>query len=345
MSSINTPAIFTYTAPGEIRAAAFSASGRPFKLFCQRWLGNQERARIGQISNARLRAFADDLQGAFLELPKGEEAFLRLKSRDGLTEGALLRVIVRSEARFEKLARVARIEGPTDERSALELWCDQTFGGLVEYVSEDPEKVSVAFEEAEASSITLPNGGKLHIERTRALIAFDVDTAGRQSKGSAGARALTTNREAAREMARQVTLRGLGGNLVLDCLGPLNATSRQQIQSSAQTAFKELGVDGVKTLKPSPLGLLEVSVPWRAMPIEDQIKANPAETHLLKLLRDAHREAIAAPVKFFELSLGGATRQAYLSRRPDADAAIDKHFSGRLIVSESPSSESRIVKR
>ena len=345
MSSVDSPTIFTHTAPGEIRAAAIGANGRPYKLFSQRWSGNGERARFGQISNARLRAFADELQGAFLELPTGEEAFLRLKSRDGLTEGALLRVIVRSEARFEKLARVARIEGSTDERGAFELWCNQTLGGAAQTVIEDSEKVSIAFEEAQSSSITLPNGGKLHIERTRALTAFDVDTSGRKSKGSAGARALATNREAAFEMARQVSLRGLGGNLVLDCLGPLNATSRQQIQSSAQSAFKQLGIQGAKTLKPSPLGLLEASVPWSVMPLEDQISSNPSEAHLLDLLRDAQREASAAPMQFFELSLGGPTWQAYLSRRTEADAAIATHFSGRLSVSESPSLESRILKR
>ncbi|MEL6692636.1 MAG: ribonuclease E/G [Pseudomonadota bacterium] len=345
MSSKSAPAIFTHTTPGELRAAAIGADGRAFKLFCQRWSGNGERARFGQIANARLRAFVDELQGAFLELSSGEEAFLRLKSRDGLTEGALLRVIVRSEARFEKLARVARIEGATNDRPAFELWCDQTLGGDAQRVREDPKRVSMAFDEALAPSITLPNGGRLHVERTRALTAFDIDTAGRRNKGSAGARALAANREAAIEMARQVSLRGLGGNLVLDCLDPLNATSRQEIQAMTQTVFKDLGVDGVKTVKPSSLGLLEASVPWRVMPIEEQISANLAEATLLNLLRDVHREAIAAPMQFFELRLGGPTWQAYLSRRTDADMAIKEHFGGRLIVSESPNPESRIAKR
>lgn len=345
MSSINAPVIFTHHAPGETRAVAIGANGRPFRLFSERWSGNQDRARYGQVSNARLRAFADGLQGAFLELTSGEEAFLRLKSRDGLTEGALLRVVVRSEARFEKLARVARIEGPMVERMAFELWCEQMPAPPLSDVREDPDRVAMAFDQAGAASTTLPNGGRLHIERTRALTAFDVDTGGRKGKGSAGARALAANREAAVEMARQVSLRGLGGNLVLDCLDPLNATSRHQIQSAVQSAFSDLGMDGVKTLKPSPLGLLEVSVPWRVMPMEDQIAANPAEAHLLELLREAQREATAAPMQFFELCLGGPTWQAYLSRRTDADEAIDKHFSGRLTVSESPGPDSRIVKR
>lgn len=345
MSSLAAPTVFTHHAPGETRAAAFAANGQPIKLFCARWSGSGERARYGDVSNARLRSFVDDLQGAFLVLPSGEEAFLRLKSREGLTEGALLRVIVRSEARFEKLARVARFQGSMFDRSPFELWCDQFSDNPKDSVREDPEKVAVAFDEALAPSITLPNGGRLHIERTRALTTFDIDTAGRKGRGSAGARALATNREATLEMARQVSLRGLGGNLVLDCLSPLNAEARQQLQSAAQSTFKQLGIDGVKALKPSPIGLLEVSVPWRYMPIEDQINQNPAEAELLALLREGQREANASPMQFFELCLGGATWQAYLSRRADADAAIEKHFNGRLTVSESPGPESRIVKR
>jgi len=313
MNPIKAPTLFKHTAPGEIRAVAVGLDERPFKLFSQRWFGNGERARFGQISNARLRAFADQLQGAFLELPSGEEAFLRLKSRDGLTEGALLRVIVRSEARFEKLARVARIEGSTDDRDAFDEWCEQTFEIPVQNVREDVEAVSSAFDDALAPSITLPNGGRLHVERTRALVAFDIDTAGRKSKGSAGARALATNREAAREMARQVSLRGLGGNMVLDCLGPLNATSRQDTLSAAQTAFKDLGMNGVKILKPSPLGLLEASVPWTVSPLEDQISVNPAEARLLELLRDVQREAVAAPVDFFELLVQKAHNKSNIS--------------------------------
>mgnify|MGYP001793444197 FL=1 len=176
-------------------------------------------------------------------------------------------------------------------------------------------------------------------------MAFDIDTAGRKGRGSAGARALALNRDAAREMARQVSLRGLGGNLVLDCVGPLNAAARNEIHSTTLNALKAIGLVAPKVLKPSPIDLLQASIPWRVQPLGDQINSDPSETVLLELLRAAQSEAAANPMKFYELCLGGAVWQAYLARRNDADAAIEAHFGGRLTVSESPGAESRITKR
>ena len=80
--------IYVHHAPGETRAVATDLAGRPTHLFSQRWSGRGERARFGDVMNDRLRTFADRVQGACVGLASGEEAFLRLKSRDGLTEGA-----------------------------------------------------------------------------------------------------------------------------------------------------------------------------------------------------------------------------------------------------------------
>jgi hypothetical protein len=345
MSSADHPCIFVHDAPGEYRAVATNADGRPCHIFIQRWSGQGGRARFGAVSNARLRKFADAVHGAFVELASGEEAFLRLKSRDGLTEGALCRVRVSSEARRDKLARVTRIEGAITEQSAFELWRDQLPTKPLGEPIDDADFVAATIDDALAPSLSLPKGGRLHIERTRALTAVDIDTAGRAARGSAGARALAINSEAAQEVARQMSLRGLGGNLVLDCVGPLNAGARDKLQSTAQAAVKALGLEPAKVLKPSSLGLMQVSVPWRYMPLADQIEAAPAETDLLVLLRQAQREMAANPMQLYELSLGGAVWQAYLERRADADAAIEKHLGTRLSVSESLNSESRMRKR
>ena len=345
MSSASHPCLFTHDAPGEFRAVATDADGRPCHIFIERWLGQGGRARFGAVSNARLRKFADDVQGAFVELASGEEAFLRLKSRDGLTEGTLCRVRVASEARRDKLARVTQFEGAISDQSAIELWRDQLPDKPVGEPIEDADYVASAIDDALSPSLSLPKGGRLHIERTRALTAVDIDTAGRAARGSAGARALAINSEAAQEMARQISLRSLGGNVVLDCVGPLNAGSRDRLQSVAQVAFKAHGLESAKSLKPSSLGLMEVSVPWRYMPLADQIETVSAETELLALLREAQRETAANPMQLYELSLGGGVWQTYLDRRTDADAAIQKHFGARLSVSESSNLGSRIRKR
>ena len=217
--------IVRHEAPGEVRAAVLDPDGRPFRLFALRWRGVGEPARYGGTYTARLRKFADELCGAFLELDSGEEAFLRLKSRRDVTEGMALNVRVESEARQGKLARVMRVAEVSKHSDPFEHWCSQVSPGARCEIYADRDAVNAAFEEAFSKSVTLFGGGHLHIDRTRALTAFDLDTAGRAEKGSAGARALSINRDAAAEMARQVSLRNLGGNLVLDCVGPLNKKS------------------------------------------------------------------------------------------------------------------------
>ena len=335
--------IYTQTSPGEIRAVACNAADVPLRLFSQRWGGDGERARCGAVMEARLRTFADELRGAFCDLSSGEQAFLRLRSREGLTEGQALTVRIESEARFEKLARGSISNGPLEDATGLRAWHSALETGTPIETSESPERVNAAFEEAMAPVVTLPSGGKLFIERTRALTAFDIDSAGRAGKGSAGARALSLNQDAILEMARQIGLRGLGGAFVLDCLSPINATAGERLWAVGRQAFQDLGLANARVLKPSSLGLLEASLPWRVMPVADERRVNPAETELLDLLRDVQREADAARTKFFRLSLGERVWQAYQSRKSETDRAIQEHFSGRVSIDASASAKSEVI--
>ena len=160
MTSSNQANIYVHHAPGETRAVATDLDGRPTHLFSQRWSGRGERARFGDVMNARLRTFADDVQGAFVELASGEEAFLRLKTRDGLTEGALLRVIVRSELRHEKLARVAQVEGGITEGSSFERWCVALPNEANAIIEDNFEIVDSAFDDALSPSVKI---GRAHV--------------------------------------------------------------------------------------------------------------------------------------------------------------------------------------
>ena len=322
--------ILTQTSPGAFRAVACGQDGRPNRLFVQRWSGDGERARYGAIMEARVKTFADELRGAFCELSSGEEAFLRLKSRNGLTEGLALRVKIQSEARDEKLARVSITEDPLVARDAFDLWCDSIGVNAQVDVKEDRDAVAAAFDDISAPNVSLPNGGTLHIDRTRALIAFDVDTAGRLDKGSAGARALSITRDAVSEMARQISLRGLGGLVVLDCVSPINASAGERIRDAGRAAFEFNGLSKVKLLKPSPLGLLEASVPWTVRPVQDIRSDDMAETTLLDLLRDVQREADAQPNTFFEVLLCESVWRAYQKRKIETDRALVEAFSRRV---------------
>ena len=337
--------LITHSAPGEFRAALVDADQRPSALFVQRWSGAGERARYGDISQARIRSFAHELSGAFVELRSGEEAFLRLKSRDGLSEGAILSVQIRSERRADKLARVSVSDKPIEAQSAFQRWLSVFPGASGLEATEDASAIEAAFSDVLEPSSVLPGGGRLSLDQTRALIAVDIDTAGRTGSGSAGARALQINRAAVLEMARQISIRGFGGLLVLDCVNPLNNAASDRVRQAARAAFELYAVPQAKVLKPSALGLLEASIPWRFTPIVEQIQDDPAETELLGLLRDLHRAARSDPMALYTLTLGGAVWSAYQARKSDLAASLGSHLGGRVQISKSSDGKSEFRPR
>jgi ribonuclease G len=64
--------------------------------------------------------------------------------------------------------------------------------------------------------VTLPSGGWITIETTEALTAIDVNSGTFTQSSGLAETSLTTDREAAREIGRQLRLRGIGGLIVID---------------------------------------------------------------------------------------------------------------------------------
>ncbi len=92
--------------------------------------------------------------------------------------------------------------------------------------------------EALSGPALLPGGGALWIEPTRALVAVDVNT-GPDSSPAAG---LKANIAAARDLPRQLRLRGLGGQVVVD-FAPMPAKDRGQLEQVLRAAFRADAVD------------------------------------------------------------------------------------------------------
>ncbi|MGF1445657.1 MAG: ribonuclease E/G [Pikeienuella sp.] len=113
--------------------------------------------------------------------------------------------------------------------------------------------VSEEIERLNDPSAPLPAGGWIQIEPTAALVAVDVNTGG----GFQGGDALTANLEAARELPRQLRLRGLGGQIAID-FAPLPKRDRPKIEQALKSAFRG---DPIETTLGgwTPLGLFELS--------------------------------------------------------------------------------------
>ncbi len=77
--------------------------------------------------------------------------------------------------------------------------------------------------------VDLPAGGHIVIESTEALTAIDVNSGRASSADNHGETILTTNLEAAREVARQLRLRSIGGLIVVDFIHMSDVADGEQV--------------------------------------------------------------------------------------------------------------------
>ncbi|MBZ0101974.1 MAG: Rne/Rng family ribonuclease [Thermoanaerobaculia bacterium] len=106
--------------------------------------------------------------------------------------------------------------------------------------------------------VPLPSGGSIVIDRTEALTAIDVNSGRSSSGGGHEDMALATNLEAAREVARQLRLRDLGGLVVVDFIDMRAAKNNRAVEKAVKEALK---VDKARAAigRISPNGLLEIN--------------------------------------------------------------------------------------
>ncbi|MCR9157545.1 MAG: ribonuclease E/G [Rhodobacteraceae bacterium] len=91
-----------------------------------------------------------------------------------------------------------------------------------------------------ARDVTLGGPASMAIEPTRALVAVDVNTGGDTSPAAG----LKANLAAVKDLPRQLRLRGLGGQIVIDP-APTAKKDRRQIESALRSALKRDSVETV----------------------------------------------------------------------------------------------------
>ena len=113
-------------------------------------------------------------------------------------------------------------------------------------------------EAAFGHAIRLPSGGSLVIDHTEALVSVDINSA-RATKGAGiEETALSTNLEAADEIARQLRLRDIGGLIVIDFIDMTPARNQRDVEERLRDALKRDRAR-VQVGRISRFGLLEMS--------------------------------------------------------------------------------------
>jgi len=106
--------------------------------------------------------------------------------------------------------------------------------------------------------VWLPSGGYLVIDRTEAMTVIDVNTGKSVGKTNLEETVVNTNIEAAREVARQLRLRDIGGMIIIDFIDMLLEQNKRRV---VDTLKEEMARDKTRSqvFDISPLGLLEVT--------------------------------------------------------------------------------------
>jgi ribonuclease G len=106
--------------------------------------------------------------------------------------------------------------------------------------------------------VELPTGGSLIIQPTEALTSIDVNTGRYTGKKDPESTIVKTNLEAAREVARQLRLRDIGGIIVVDFIDMESRGNRDKV---LQELRAHLGRDRARTkaFAVSELGLIEMT--------------------------------------------------------------------------------------
>jgi ribonuclease E len=246
--------------------------------------------RLSENARKRLKAILNKVR------PSGHGVIVRTAA-EGASEQEITHDLERLTAlwgQIQKTAKKAKAPAVLYEEPELtvrvvrDLFTDEEFRGLVtdservhekvmEYVRDvapDLEsKVTLhrgplsAFEEhriveqihkALDRKVWLPSGGYLIIEQTEAMTIVDVNTGKAVGKTNLEETVLNTNLEAAREVARQLRLRDIGGIIVIDFIDLLLEQNKRKVEDTMREA---LAIDKTRSqvFEIGPLGIMQIT--------------------------------------------------------------------------------------
>lgn len=118
--------------------------------------------------------------------------------------------------------------------------------------------IEEAIEQIYSRIVPLPKGGTLVIDQTEALVAIDVNSARFRHGKDAEESAHQLNVIAAKEIARQIRLRDLGGLLIMDFVDMEKAENRRDVEKVLRDALKSDRARS-RMLRMSKFGIVEMT--------------------------------------------------------------------------------------
>jgi len=189
-----------------------------------------------------------------------------------------------------------------------------------------------ALEAALDPVVPLPSGGRLIISETPALTAVDVDTGQARGDGAAQRLAAQTNREAVKALGRELRLRNLSGQIVIDFLTMKGKKDRQEILTLLRGAVASDPVEA-HILGYTALGLVEMTRRRRGHSLPALLtrpggRTPTPETAALSALR----AALAARGPVITLRAAPGVAKALNGDLKDACRQVNERLGGALKI-------------
>ena len=159
-------------------------------------------------------------------------------------------ILIDDKSVFEEAKNFAELVIP-DQKNKVKLY-EEEIPLFNRYQIET--QIELAFQR----EISLPSGGSIVIDPTEAMTTIDINSA-RSTKGKdIEETALKTNLEAAKEIARQLRLRDVGGLIVIDFIDMQNEESQNKVENAFRRSVSSDRAR-IQIANISRFGLLEIS--------------------------------------------------------------------------------------
>lgn len=152
-----------------------------------------------------------------------EDDILKRSIRD-LCNDSIKEIIVEGHEAYKHIKSLVKVIMP-EQKTTITEHSDKT-PIFYKYNIEDQ------IENLYTNVVDLPSGGSIVIDQTEALVAIDVNSGKSTKEKSVEEMAVSTNIEAAKEIARQLRLRDIGGLIVIDFIDMLESKNRRIIEKA-----------------------------------------------------------------------------------------------------------------
>ncbi len=204
-------------------------------------------------------------------------------------------------------------------------------------------------EQVHSREVTLPSGGRLVFDQTEALMAVDINSGKSGGKSNFEATALRTNLEAAESIARQLRLRDVGGQIVIDFIEMRDQNRCREVEKTLHAAMKNdrarhdigrMSSFGLLQIVRQRIGSSAISISQEPCPhCKGTGTRRNLEWQALQFLREMRiqiRLAAKNGQTEYACSLGTELAIYVLNNKRERLAALEKEFNLRIEIRIAP---------